>query len=155
MKIIEIYIGLLLLLFCYGCTPTKKQSSEASVIKIAEMTPADIAISKFTTGMDVVKLETSDSCLLGNLSHIRITDEHLYIKGVFFNGIYEFDRQGRFIKRLHKAGQGPGEYIELTDFIIDEQENTLEIWDAQTKKLLIYNLSDFAYNPRRRLVIAF
>jgi hypothetical protein len=102
-------------------------------------------LSEITTGMEVIKLETVDSCLLGGISHFRISDRFIYIKDIHFEGIYEFDREGRCVKILHKRGRGPGEYIEISDFIIDEEQNTLEIFDMQTKKLYIYRLSDFSF----------
>ncbi|MDR0700697.1 MAG: 6-bladed beta-propeller [Tannerella sp.] len=145
MKYFNKPLAFLFLLLWAACGGNKSENGEVEVIEIAERTPTVIALSEFTTGMEAIKLETSDSCLLGAISQLRISDKFLYIKDIHFDGIYKFDRNGEFIGRLHQKGQGPGEYIEISDFIIDEAQNTLEIFDLQKKKLLIYNLSDFSF----------
>jgi hypothetical protein len=145
MKYFNTPLALLFLLLWAACNGNKSENGEVEILEIAERTPTAIAISEFTTGMETVKLETADSCLLGAISHIRISDKFIYLKDIHFDGIYQFDRDGKFIKRLHRKGRGPGEYIEIRDFIIDEVQNTLEIFDVQIKKLLIYNLSDFSF----------
>jgi hypothetical protein len=124
----------------------KVENRDVEVIDIATRTPVDnILVSEFTTGMEVIKLETADTCLLGNITHIKLTDEFIYIKDIFFKGIYVFDRKGKFIKRLHREGRGPGEYMDIFDFIVDEEQNTLEIFDGNARKLYIYELSDFSF----------
>lgn len=145
MKYFKVSLILFFLLLCNACSENKTENGQIEIIKIAERTPANISLSELTTEMEVTKLETADSCLLGIISHLKISDKFIYIKDIHFDGIYEFDKEGKYIKRLHKKGMGPGEYVEISDFIIDEAQNTLEIFDMQAKKLLIYRLSDFSF----------
>lgn len=61
-------------------------------------------------------LETCEKSLIGEISKIELTEDRIYIldrrRG---KAIIIFDKAGNFINRIEKYGQGPGEYVALTD----------------------------------------
>jgi hypothetical protein len=95
--------------------------------------------------MNVIPLETSSECLISYINNIKFDDESIYINDNIFNGIYVFDRAGKFTGKLYKEGNGPGEYLSISDFTVDKEKNTIEIFDRNSKKLLIYELPSFNY----------
>lgn len=134
----------LLVIFLSGCKKTV-DNTDIEAIDLQELKPVNLTISQFTTGMDVIPLETSPDCLIGNINNIKFDDEFVYIKDVIFKGIYVFDRKGKFVDKLYKEGQGPGEYLSIDDFTVDKEKNTIEVFDGHRKKLLIYGLPSFNY----------
>lgn len=133
----------LLAIFLSACKSV--ENTDIEVIDLKELTPVNLNISQFTTDMHVIPLETSPDCLLSNINNIKFDDKFIYIKDVLFNGIYVFDRAGKFVDKLYKEGQGAGEYLSIYDFTVDKEKNTIEIFDGRSNKLLIYELTSFNY----------
>ena len=130
-----------------SCTINEaSKDKNVEIIKIADLTPLNISISNFTTHMEVVKFETSEECLLGGMiTHLKISNDQIFVKDNIFNGVYVFDKKGSYMYKLHQFGQGPGEYLQISDFIIDEQSNTIEILDTRSRKIFIYDLNSFSF----------
>lgn len=66
----------------------------------------------------IVRLETNDSVLVGRIDKVLIHDGKIYI-GDFYasQSLFIFDMQGKAIRKISRKGRGPGEYIQLRDFL--------------------------------------
>ncbi len=85
-----------------------------------------------------VKLETTDSNLLGFVNKICVSDTRLYMLSPSpINTISVFEMDGRFLYQIKRIGKGPGEYTDLQDIQVNEF-----IWllDHYNKKLIKYSL---------------
>lgn len=51
------------------------------------------------------------------------------------------DQNGNVENKIGMLGNGPGEFIELTDFRIDLEEGSIEILDGRGKKLIKYDMN--------------
>lgn len=66
--------------------------------------------------IELIPLETSDTCL------IKDFNERIYYKGNFYfcdraqKQVLAFDSDGKFLYKVDKAGNGPGEYSSLSSF---------------------------------------
>lgn len=94
--------------------------------------------SKLFTGYELI-------CFSGNNSAILIKPEKIVANelGYFLessDAIYFYDKSGIFKSVINRRGTGPGEYLTISDFIIDLNTNTIEINDGETKKILQFNL---------------
>lgn len=83
----------------------------------------------------VVCLETADSCLIGKASKIVLYNDTIFVKDKN-RSLFMFDSNGRFIRKFGGIGQGPGEYVDLTDFFVDKY---IYIWDNMQNRLSIFN----------------
>jgi hypothetical protein len=63
--------------------------------------------------------------------------------------VIAFDKQGNPVLSLHKRGRGPGEYLQITDFDVDDS-NGIWIVDGQDDVLLHYS-SDCSFIGSRKL----
>ncbi len=70
---------------------------------------------------------------------MKIADNKLYIYESSRGVLNIFTLDGKFIKQFSKKGQGPDEYLGGEDFLIDEQDNTIEILSLQNEKVFVYN----------------
>jgi hypothetical protein len=84
-----------------------------------------------------VKLETRKDCLIGEISKIILKKKFLYILDKRTRSIFKFTSDGRFISKIHNQGKGPGEYLSLSDFDIDDDGN-LYLLDMSSKQVLVY-----------------
>ena len=87
--------------------------------------------------VDYIPLETTEDCLLGERSNVeRFTEDFIFVKS---NGIlFQFDRQGKFIRKINRNGQGPGEcYARCSGF--DENNRLIYILDNGKLSLNIFD----------------
>jgi len=89
----------------------------------------------------VVKLETNKNCLINNIDKMIVYEDKIYILDKKkSNGVFEFTKEGKFIKKFGKKGKGPGEYIDLKAFTINKKERRVILFDWSRKRFLAYNL---------------
>jgi hypothetical protein len=107
-----------------------------------------IPLSNFCDSVATIILETTKESLLSNVDKAVIVNDRVYVfdstherAGI----ILEFDMTGKFIRRIGSVGRGPGEYIRIFDFAIDELNGLLYILDNATNRVISYNLENGRY----------
>jgi hypothetical protein len=87
-------------------------------------------VREFLALIDKVTLffpETTDSSIIGVVSKVIQTDDRVYVlDNQKSNALFVFDRSGKFLHTVGDVGNGPGEFVEPTDFEIDEAEAEAE-----------------------------
>jgi hypothetical protein len=86
-----------------------------------------------------IQLETTDECLIGRTVKVLIKDSKIYVAD--FNkamALFVFDMNGKFLFKIARRGQGPGDYVSFFDFDI-QSNGDIYMFDQHTKKILIYN----------------
>jgi hypothetical protein len=84
---------------------------------------------------EIFPLETSDECLLSDISKIIFQNGMYYISDDATLALYVFDSNGKLLKKLDRKGQGPGEYVTLRTFDIIDRD----VWisDISKRKLMV------------------
>ena len=90
--------------------------------------------------IEIIPLETTDNSLIGgeNLYKIDFYNNHYYILDGRTKSFLCFDEHGKFVRKIGSEGQGPQEYIFVTNFIINN--NVVELLSPWTY-LYTYELS--------------
>jgi hypothetical protein len=78
-----------------------------------------VSITDLVESTDVVQLETSDDCLISNVSKALFYDDRYYILDKNQLIVFCFDSQGKFLFKINRRGHGPEEYSALEDIEID------------------------------------
>ncbi|MDR0725213.1 MAG: 6-bladed beta-propeller [Prevotellaceae bacterium] len=97
-------------------------------------------LSKLGCFSNFIPLETNENSIISGINKIYFVDNHIYIldrdggKGVFI-----FDRNGKFIRKIGRIGGGPGEYVSIDDFTIDKNNLTVYLL-ANRENVLLYNI---------------
>ena len=121
-------------------------NSGIETIEIQDLRPQEVLLSKFASGMETIRLETGDDCLIGMIGGIKADSSRIYIADAVTRSLLIFNRNdGSFITKLHKQGRGPGEYLEINDFLIDEKAETIEILDSGKKHILVYDIGSLGF----------
>lgn len=71
----------------------------------------------------IIPLETTSESVIGVINQIYYTGNKYYIHSVRQKKILIFSDSGKYEGSLYNAGNGPGEYIELRDFKVDNFGN--------------------------------
>lgn len=101
-------------------------------------TEKQIPFSSVFKDFKVVPLETSDKCLIGNISQIEILNDTMYVlDSNIAKALFVFDNNGKFIRKIGTVGKGPGEYINPLSFTLDEKNSQIQILDR--RKIMKFN----------------
>ena len=155
---LKIVIFSILFVFLFSsCKDNAKSGAnyEATPEKIELGKRQPMKISDITSGIKVVKLETSEDVLLSNIHDIKIFDDYIYVLDVISKAIYVFDFEGNLTRKLQKEGRGPGEYLSINDFFIDTTHRQLEIFDKLNMNINIYDLDNFNFKESISLPFTF
>jgi hypothetical protein len=78
-----------------------------------------VPLSTMGKELEYIPLETTKSSMLTKINRIELSADFIFISD--FNKLLQFDRKGKFIRQVGSNGRGPGEYIYVLDFCIDEK----------------------------------
>jgi hypothetical protein len=91
-----------------------------------------IPLSSIGKEMEYIPLETTQSSLISKINQIFFSDSYIFISD--FHKLFQFDRNGKFIRQVGANGRGPGEYINVSGFCIDKKKEKVYIiaWGIHT-----------------------
>ena len=125
-KIIVSIIGLctFMLMSCSTKNETNKANAiPVYTINVNQSTNPEI-LDKFLSDMQIrlLPLETRDSMYFnGEEAVVHVADGQLFVHDVAQGMIFRFDKDGKFINRIARKGQGPEEYTFLSGITVANQ----------------------------------
>lgn len=84
-----------------------------------------VSIFDFVDSINIVSFETTDKCLISNISKIIPYNNRYYILDMKLQTIFCFNENGKFLFKISQRGRGPEEYTYLGDFNIDPYNHQL------------------------------
>ncbi|MGE4568982.1 MAG: 6-bladed beta-propeller, partial [Bacteroidales bacterium] len=87
-----------------------------------------------------VPLETSQNSLLGSIDELILYNTCYYILDKLSKSIFAFDLNGKYRFKISAVGNGPGEYLELRNIYIDQQQACIAAMTGL--KVLYYRIED-------------
>jgi hypothetical protein len=118
--------------------------AERSLLKDTVVLP----LSYFTEELKYVKLEMSADAVVGTGSVI-IGERYIFVSGSGDNPCKLFTIDGKFVAKIGRKGQGPGEYGNIYDEAMDEKNNRIYILPWQSQNILVYDLKGNILDPIR------
>jgi len=98
---------------------------------------AVVKLSEVAKSIDYIPLETNDSVLISYISRIICENDKIYVTDNS-DKLYIFDLSGKYLNTLFRKGRGPGEYINLRNFKVDEKSGNILVLDY-TGDISIYD----------------
>ncbi|BDD11063.1 hypothetical protein FUAX_34950 [Fulvitalea axinellae] len=97
--------------------------------------PADI--TEIAENVEVIPLETADSCMVGKWMQAKVTPDYLFVASARTK-LFQFDRKGKFLRQIGKPGKGPGEYgNRFSDFAVSPKDEM--VYMLSRKKVMAYS----------------
>ncbi|MDD2952182.1 MAG: 6-bladed beta-propeller [Parabacteroides sp.] len=122
-----------------GCAG--KSSKEYITIDVSKSYPEKELILQDLFDIEYIQLETSDTFL--TTGHIlAVSDEFFVLKDVnrLRNGnIFLFDRNGLGISKFNHLGQGPEEYTNILDLVLDTEDDNMYINNHYSARVVVYD----------------
>lgn len=134
------------ILFCILCSVLHgcKESAEeqgcpviyADIEKIDKVSFFDIF-----SRAEIIPLETNDSSLIKYIYKVVYDNNRYYVFDYMQAEILTFDEAGKFLFKISDRGQGPEEYLNISDFDIDKQNDRIVVLDPINNAMFEYDLS--------------
>lgn len=116
----KIYFILIFAGLFAGCD--NKQNQQITAENVIKIDDSELTIpykaSDIFKDIALIPLETNDSCLIGYIVKIEITDDAIYTLDMQSKSLFAFTKEGKFKSRIGNSGQGPNEYNSLIDFTV-------------------------------------
>ena len=153
MKTNYFFILLFVFLTFFSCKSDKKTSETVEnripVIDIGKavdnLSNQKFNFSEFTDDITYLPLETNDKSVIGG----RFAPPISVSENLIFHGDMMFGRDGRFIRKLGKIGQGPEEYVQALGIAVDEERK--EFYVHSNLQIYIY---DFESRFKKKFMVS-
>ena len=149
------YISLLLIVciaFC-SCKESKQNYTNIKTSTInyvnCNIKPLDEIPLELLGEKEYVLLDNNPDCFLNFISKVITNNNYIFILDPNLYKIAVFDNKGKAITTIGKRGQGPEEYLSITDFSIDNTGNIYFI-DGVLDELFIFD-RNFKFKERKKL----
>lgn len=123
------YIYIITLFLLFSCKESNKNLEFTIPIKKISVNISsevkNLPLSKIFKSAKILFLETTNDCLLAEISSLQIYKDKIYILDSETESIYIFDNNGKYVNKINNIGQGPQEYIHIESFDIDTLNDKL------------------------------
>lgn len=85
-----------------------------------------------------ISLETLDICLIGKIREIVWIEPYLFILDEQSGIVYQFHKDGHFVRKVGEIGLGPGEYLHASS-IRKVYDDHLGLFDQRTAQVKVYD----------------
>lgn len=113
---------------------------ESDIITVNLERRDNISAKELFSDIQAIPLETTPESLIRDITQIKFFESQYYIHDYRRSQIFVFDREGRFQFALNEKGDGPGQYLNLSDFAIDTVRRNLVVLCAVSNALFFYDL---------------
>ena len=121
-----------------GCgLNVQKTENKMNVLSLSEMQLTLIDTFFFQSTM-VIPLETNDSTLIQNINRICLSNDTLFVLDSKLGKVVMFDMEGRCVGKIHNIGNGPREYIQISDICIHPLKKMIALLCSQPYKIMYY-----------------
>lgn len=125
-----------ILVFSISCSKDKEQKD--LVVDLLREAKDSVGYSVFVDSIKYINLELTDSCLIGRITDMAISRNRMFIFDEQQQTIWVFDRDGKYLNKIYRKGEGPGEYAYINHFEYDERKNQIVVLSPWQQTLLFY-----------------
>jgi len=126
-----LFTTLVCLLLITACGDNKSKKTTFStddylhVIDLNKTAP-EIKFSEVFASITPIVLETTKNSLIGYIDKIIATPEYIIVHDYSIaNALFLFKKDGTFLHKFGRMGNGPGEYTNIADFCYDKATGTI------------------------------
>lgn len=135
----KLFNFILLSFIIFSCKNNSVDSVFTSTIKNKNMYVIDLdnaeqmdsfKLSFFVKSAKCIRLEESTKSIIGEINKLIVFNDYLFVADIdYAKGLFVFDMEGKFVRKIGERGRGPGEYIGFFDFTIDMDNHEIILLD--------------------------
>jgi hypothetical protein len=143
MKKIFVYFAFLCTLLC-ACNYDNAVNNIELAHKTIVINPKEaenVNYSQVFSSAEYIPIPTDSNFLIGNIDKISVSDNYILLMDKSISrSVFVFHKQENKKGRIHKQGNGPGEYVAMKDIYFDANQQLVGIYCGIRGKLLYYNI---------------
>ncbi|NDW11633.1 6-bladed beta-propeller [Bacteroides sp. 214] len=150
------------LLCCYSCQEKNKKgiATDSEEILTVNLDAPDDEVSFYDIfdRVSVIQLETTEESLIRTIWKIVFHNDSIFVFDRPQQTIFLFDANGKYLSKLCKVGNGPGEYSSISDFAINKFTNNIELLSPMQGVFcydLNFNFIEKIVTPEGRVIHSF
>ena len=116
-----IYLSCILFFACSEKTNEQKQIKTLSV----SLKPNEEVSSSLFKNIEIIPLETKEESLITSIGRIREYNNKIYILDDKISVLFFFDKNGKYLSKIDKNGEGPEDYYLIYETVIKPEENQI------------------------------
>ena len=132
----------LLLLSCFVCSCSHSIRNNDKLMGIqldfdlSAVTDDSLFLSEFVSEAKQIPLKLPDGEVIGEVGQVFFTPSEIFVVDRRLNMVFRFDEDGNWLSSLNKLGEGPDEYLVITNFWV--ADSTMYIYDKRMQKINLY-----------------
>jgi hypothetical protein len=127
------HLSIIICVACILCSCADNKTAQHDGAEIISIDPNDaeesIKLSELVDSITFIRLQPEANDVVGRVADMIIKKKYIYVLDASQKILFVFDKNGRFVSKLDKRGQGPDEYSVLYGAFIDDEEEYVEIKD--------------------------
>ena len=117
-----------------ACNPTVGKERKKEIFFSKQETQSDLY--DLLQNKRYITLETTDESLFSDITQFLCSSKELFIFDIQTQSIYVFDYDGKFLRKLNKKGQGPGEYTSIRG--IEARDGSDYVYIFSRERVLVF-----------------
>jgi hypothetical protein len=117
--------------------------NEGTTVEIDLSNASETSFFDIFDSVGLVKLETTPNSIIKEVTRIIPYKNEMFILDATQNSVLRFDNNGKFLTRIQKIGNGPGEYTLLYDININPFSENLELLNPRGELLVFSRDGEF------------
>jgi hypothetical protein len=138
---------IVIVMFCVSCKERRqhiyiKNNNATYTINLdsVKIEESPLKVSVIFKNVRMIILEDNEYAIIGEINGIQAFENYIFvIDKLKAKKLFVFDGNGKYIRHIGNQGQGPSEYVSLSDFCINKEKREIYILD-NLKKILIYDI---------------
>lgn len=133
----KIFLSILYCLLFISCQSHQANQTSVEIVKYPFHSTIS-SLSELIESIEAIPLDTNSNFVLGFMPHTLHRDSSYYIGDMIHSKIiYRFSENGHFLNTIGVCGKGPGEYLNLNDFYVDDTTN--DVYTISSPDLRLYH----------------
>ena len=132
------------ILWSFSCTNKRGQEDvedKSEILTLSDHSRNKIRIANLANVIDIIPLESSSHCFLSEINKIIEFNNDFYILDKIQKKLLVFNKDGKYLRQIGKRGIGPGEYPNISDFIIDmDSQKIIILSTISSSNIYQYNM---------------
>lgn len=87
----------------------------------------EVSIHDLFRHIEIIPLETDTDCLIQAIHSVKFEQQKFFIFDYEVQSLFVFNDKGEFLFKIAEKGQGPREYLNVSDFNINKYTNEIEL----------------------------
>lgn len=138
------YVYVILVFLLCGCSRSFRSDNESCKVSVDvdfSVVEECLSLADIVSAKQIIPLSLPKGEVIGRPVQVCTSDSCLFVYDQLQQAIYRFTKDGTFLNKIHRQGQGPGEYTTVTRLMVGSHPEALYVYDKVAGKIHVYTFA--------------